>query len=91
MDSSHSACFLQFPESGSEGFAGCSDPLGSQTPSSLQYFLVLTLHFSLPRFKDYREPPWAPNPYEFSKQYWSILSARLAFVIIFQVSCPDKE
>nr|XP_036311607.1 anoctamin-2 isoform X2 [Pipistrellus kuhlii] len=36
------------------------------------------------RFKDYREPPWAPNPYEYSKQYWSILSARLAFVIIFQ-------
>ncbi|KAL1790686.1 anoctamin-2 isoform X1 [Sigmodon hispidus] len=35
-------------------------------------------------FKDYREPPWAPNPYEFSKQYWSVLSARLAFVIIFQ-------
>lgn len=26
MDSSDSACFLQFPESGSEGFAGCSDP-----------------------------------------------------------------
>ncbi|XP_015415461.1 PREDICTED: anoctamin-2 isoform X1 [Myotis davidii] len=36
------------------------------------------------RFKDYREPPWAPNPYEYSKQYWSVLSARLAFVIIFQ-------
>ncbi|XP_068962185.1 anoctamin-2 [Petaurus breviceps papuanus] len=36
------------------------------------------------RFKDYREPPWAPNQYEFSKQYWSVLSARLAFVIIFQ-------
>ncbi|KAL4840391.1 hypothetical protein H8958_021697 [Nasalis larvatus] len=36
------------------------------------------------RFKDYREPPWAPNPYEFSKQYWFVLSARLAFVIIFQ-------
>ncbi|XP_066864690.1 anoctamin-2 isoform X2 [Kogia breviceps] len=36
------------------------------------------------RFKDYREPPWAPNPYEFSKQYWSVLAARLAFVIIFQ-------
>ncbi|XP_010609910.1 anoctamin-2 [Fukomys damarensis] len=40
------------------------------------------VHFC--RFKDYREPPWAPNPYEFSKQYWSVLSARLAFVIIFQ-------
>uniref|UniRef100_A0A8C3FLD3 Anoctamin n=1 Tax=Chrysemys picta bellii TaxID=8478 RepID=A0A8C3FLD3_CHRPI len=36
------------------------------------------------RYKDYREPPWSPNPYEFSKQYWSVLSARLAFVILFQ-------
>ncbi|XP_061438593.1 anoctamin-2 isoform X2 [Rhineura floridana] len=36
------------------------------------------------RFKDYREPPWSENQYEFSKQYWSVLSARLAFVIIFQ-------
>uniref|UniRef100_G1KIN6 Anoctamin n=1 Tax=Anolis carolinensis TaxID=28377 RepID=G1KIN6_ANOCA len=37
------------------------------------------------RFKDYREPPWSENQYEFSKQYWSVLAARLAFVIIFQV------
>ncbi|XP_062991101.1 anoctamin-2 [Elgaria multicarinata webbii] len=36
------------------------------------------------RFKDYREPPWSENQYEFSKQYWSVLAARLAFVIIFQ-------
>ncbi|XP_060110345.1 anoctamin-2 isoform X2 [Heteronotia binoei] len=36
------------------------------------------------RFKDYREPPWSENQYEFSKQYWAVLSARLAFVIIFQ-------
>ncbi|CAM5082002.1 unnamed protein product [Natator depressus] len=36
------------------------------------------------RYKDYREPPWSPNQYEFSKQYWSVLSARLAFVILFQ-------
>ncbi|NXK04992.1 ANO2 protein, partial [Herpetotheres cachinnans] len=36
------------------------------------------------RFKDYREPPWSQNPYEFSKQYWAVLSARLAFVILFQ-------
>ncbi|XP_012863966.1 anoctamin-2, partial [Echinops telfairi] len=40
------------------------------------------VHFC--RFKDYREPPWATNAYEFSKQYWAVLSARLAFVIIFQ-------
>ncbi|NWW78295.1 ANO2 protein, partial [Climacteris rufus] len=36
------------------------------------------------RFKDYREPPWSPHQYEFSKQYWAVLSARLAFVILFQ-------
>ncbi|XP_076861014.1 anoctamin-2b isoform X2 [Brachyhypopomus gauderio] len=36
------------------------------------------------RYKDYREPPWSPQPYQFSKQYWSVLAARLAFVILFQ-------
>ncbi|XP_043963843.1 anoctamin-2b isoform X3 [Gambusia affinis] len=36
------------------------------------------------RYKDYREPPWSPDAYQFSKQYWSVLSARLAFVILFQ-------
>ncbi|XP_066040726.1 anoctamin-2 [Chamaea fasciata] len=36
------------------------------------------------RFKDYREPPWSPHQYELSKQYWAVLSARLAFVILFQ-------
>ncbi|XP_039625909.1 anoctamin-2b [Polypterus senegalus] len=36
------------------------------------------------RYKDYREPPWSINAYEFSKQYWSVLAIRLAFVIVFQ-------
>ncbi|XP_066523620.1 anoctamin-2b [Hoplias malabaricus] len=36
------------------------------------------------RYKDYREPPWSAEPYQFSKQYWSVLAARLAFVILFQ-------
>ncbi|XP_058273733.1 anoctamin-2b isoform X2 [Hemibagrus wyckioides] len=36
------------------------------------------------RYKDYREPPWSSQPYQFSKQYWSILAARLGFVILFQ-------
>ncbi|XP_036978030.1 anoctamin-2b isoform X6 [Acanthopagrus latus] len=36
------------------------------------------------RYKDYREPPWAPDAYTFSKQYWCVLAARLAFVILFQ-------
>ncbi|XP_068611524.1 anoctamin-2b [Brachionichthys hirsutus] len=36
------------------------------------------------RYKDYREPPWSPDAYAFSKQYWCVLAARLAFVILFQ-------
>ncbi|XP_017288062.1 anoctamin-2b isoform X3 [Kryptolebias marmoratus] len=39
---------------------------------------------SVCRYKDYREPPWSPDAYQFSKQYWCVLSARLAFVILFQ-------
>uniref|UniRef100_A0A673AEM2 Anoctamin n=1 Tax=Sphaeramia orbicularis TaxID=375764 RepID=A0A673AEM2_9TELE len=35
-------------------------------------------------YKDYRDPPWGPDAYTFSKQYWSILAAKLAFVIFFQ-------
>lgn len=38
------------------------------------------------RYKDYREPPWSPDAYAFSKHYWCVLAARLAFVILFQVS-----
>lgn len=40
------------------------------------------------RYKDYREPPWSPDAYAFSKQYWCVLAARLAFVILFQVPAP---
>ncbi|XP_047431760.1 anoctamin-2b isoform X2 [Mugil cephalus] len=36
------------------------------------------------RYKDYREPPWSPEAYQFSKHYWSVLAARLGFVILFQ-------
>ncbi|KAM9704791.1 anoctamin-2b isoform 1-T1 [Menidia menidia] len=36
------------------------------------------------RYKDYREPPWASDAYQFAKQYWCVLAARLAFVILFQ-------
>ncbi|KAF4091899.1 hypothetical protein AMELA_G00042210 [Ameiurus melas] len=36
------------------------------------------------RYKDYRDPPWSPDSYQLSKQYWSVLAARLAFVIFFQ-------
>uniref|UniRef100_A0A8P4G553 Anoctamin n=1 Tax=Dicentrarchus labrax TaxID=13489 RepID=A0A8P4G553_DICLA len=36
------------------------------------------------RYKDYREPPWSSTPYELSKEFWAVLAARLAFVIVFQ-------
>lgn len=47
--------------------------------------LILTVYLSV-RYKDYRDPPWATDSYTFSKQYWSVLAAKLAFVIFFQVS-----
>lgn len=47
------------------------------------YLLILKLLFF--RYKDYRDPPWEPDAYTFSKQYWSVLAAKLAFVIFFQV------
>ncbi|KAL0968781.1 hypothetical protein UPYG_G00271780 [Umbra pygmaea] len=36
------------------------------------------------RYKDYREPPWSNTPYVISKEFWAVLAARLAFVIVFQ-------
>lgn len=47
--------------------------------------LLILLLSVLSRYKDYRDPPWDPDAYTFSKQYWSILAAKLAFVIFFQV------
>ncbi|XP_037695094.1 anoctamin-3 isoform X2 [Choloepus didactylus] len=36
------------------------------------------------RYRDYRNPPWSSKPYEFTLQYWHILAARLAFIIVFE-------
>ncbi|KAM4617564.1 anoctamin-1 isoform 1-T1 [Discoglossus pictus] len=36
------------------------------------------------RYKDYREPPWSESKYDISKDFWAVLAARLAFVIVFQ-------
>ncbi|KAF1372550.1 hypothetical protein PFLUV_G00266660 [Perca fluviatilis] len=41
-------------------------------------------NISVCRYKDYREPPWSPDAYMVTKQYWCVLAARLAFVILFQ-------
>ncbi|XP_056137543.1 anoctamin-1 [Lampris incognitus] len=70
--------------------------MNGYTEHSLAYFNVsnfqsgtapistLSTGVSVCRYKDYRDPPWVPDAYTFSKQYWSVLAARLAFVIFFQ-------
>ncbi|XP_047209933.1 anoctamin-1 isoform X2 [Girardinichthys multiradiatus] len=70
--------------------------MSGYTAHSLSYFNVsnfppgtaptttLITGVTMCRYKDYRDPPWAPDAYTFSKQYWSVLAARLAFVIFFQ-------
>ncbi|NXS53213.1 ANO1 protein, partial [Brachypteracias leptosomus] len=48
------------------------------------YSLLVILQFLFCRYKDYREPPWSENKYDISKDFWAVLAARLAFVIVFQ-------
>uniref|UniRef100_A0A8D2IUY7 Anoctamin n=1 Tax=Varanus komodoensis TaxID=61221 RepID=A0A8D2IUY7_VARKO len=36
------------------------------------------------RYRDYRAPPWSLTPYEFTLQFWHVLAARLAFIIVFE-------
>uniref|UniRef100_A0A8D0GCK5 Anoctamin n=1 Tax=Sphenodon punctatus TaxID=8508 RepID=A0A8D0GCK5_SPHPU len=35
-------------------------------------------------YRDYRAPPWSSAPYEFTLQFWHVLAARLAFIIVFE-------
>ncbi|XP_037373310.1 anoctamin-1 isoform X7 [Talpa occidentalis] len=46
--------------------------------------LELGYEVQLCRYKDYREPPWSEHKYDISKDFWAVLAARLAFVIVFQ-------
>ncbi|KAK3592615.1 hypothetical protein CHS0354_008152 [Potamilus streckersoni] len=36
------------------------------------------------RYRDYRNPPWVEEKYEYSQAYWHILAARFAFVVVFE-------
>uniref|UniRef100_I3KD17 Anoctamin n=1 Tax=Oreochromis niloticus TaxID=8128 RepID=I3KD17_ORENI len=56
----------------------------SNFPSGTAPNTTLITGVSMCRYKDYRDPPWATDAYTFSKQYWSVLAAKLAFVIFFQ-------
>lgn len=37
------------------------------------------------RYPDLREPPWSSKPYKLTILYWTVLAARLGFVVIFEV------
>ncbi|KAI8124173.1 Anoctamin-2 [Lucilia cuprina] len=36
------------------------------------------------RYTEFRNPPWDENPYKRPMIYWKILTARLAFIVVFQ-------
>ncbi|XP_074082778.1 anoctamin-4 isoform X6 [Macrotis lagotis] len=36
------------------------------------------------RYRDYRDPPHALVPYGYTLQFWHVLAARLAFIIVFE-------
>uniref|UniRef100_UPI00398F364A anoctamin-4-like n=1 Tax=Pristiophorus japonicus TaxID=55135 RepID=UPI00398F364A len=36
------------------------------------------------RYRDYREPPHSKEPYAYTLQFWHVLAARLAFIIVFE-------
>ncbi|XP_040200254.1 anoctamin-4 isoform X1 [Rana temporaria] len=36
------------------------------------------------RYRDYRGPPHGPEPYAYTLQFWHVLAARLAFIIVFE-------
>ncbi|XP_032444774.1 anoctamin-4 isoform X2 [Xiphophorus hellerii] len=36
------------------------------------------------RYRDYREPPDSTEPYTYTLQFWHVLAARLAFIIVFE-------
>ena len=41
---------------------------------------------SLFRYRDFRNPPSVDVKYEYSDRFWHVLAARLAFVVVFEVS-----
>ncbi|PKU28817.1 anoctamin-1 [Limosa lapponica baueri] len=52
--------------------------------AKFSFELLLIMNKENTTYKDYREPPWSENKYDISKDFWAVLAARLAFVIVFQ-------
>lgn len=43
------------------------------------------------RYTEFRNPPWDEHPYKRPMIYWKILTARLAFIVVFQVKSIYKN
>ena len=57
-------------------------------PAQRFFFALLSMVISIMiyRYPDFREPPHTENEYKYSSLFWHILAARLAFVVVFEVS-----
>uniref|UniRef100_A0A8C5HR13 Anoctamin n=1 Tax=Gouania willdenowi TaxID=441366 RepID=A0A8C5HR13_GOUWI len=51
--------------------------------ASLSIFLVSDFE-NRSEYRDYREPPDSAEPYAYTLQFWHVLAARLAFIIVFE-------
>ena len=49
-------------------------------------FILLYIY----RYRDYRDPPHSLVPYGYTLQFWHVLAARLAFIIVFEVSSLNQ-
>lgn len=38
-----------------------------------------------PRYRDFRFPPGHPREYQFNMQYWHVMAAKMAFIIVVEV------
>uniref|UniRef100_A0A3B3VFZ9 Anoctamin n=1 Tax=Poecilia latipinna TaxID=48699 RepID=A0A3B3VFZ9_9TELE len=71
-------------------YGPCADKrcLKGYMNSSLSVFDMWELknssEFRYCRYRDYRASPWSTPPYEFTLQFWHVLAARLAFIIVFE-------
>lgn len=55
----------------------------SRFPESIAQ-LAASQNITMCRYPDFREPPSSSNEYEYTRMYFKILAARLAFIVLFE-------
>ena len=72
-------CILVSPE---WGLHSREKRFGRQENDNLECKILLYVY----RYRDYRDPPHSLVPYGYTLQFWHVLAARLAFIIVFEVT-----